>query len=151
MSTQDEALIAKQAREKARADNLTDGFIGEGDATLAGHKIRPFTFGSLTLCRRLKLSLFTDEGAADDLDETTVMRQLAVFFWIQSQPVQDVLATVREGSVEEAVDAFEFEIDVHALPAIMKRVRKLSDLASEAAVELEEKPDSTDNTDEPPN
>ena len=138
---------AKRAREAA----LTEGFHGEGTATLAGHELRPFTFGSFTLCRRLGLTLFTQDGAADELDEDETMRQLAAFFWIQSQPVPEVLKAVREGTAELAIDAFQFDIPVHALPAIMRRVNELSKLASEAAVEIEEKPDSKADPDTPKN
>ena len=149
-TTENEASIAKQARETARKEALTDGFIGEGTVTLAGHEIRPFTFGSLTLCRKLGLTLFTDEGSADDISEEETMRQLAVFFWFQSQPVNLVLATVRADKVTEVVDEFEFDIDIHAMPALLRRIKNLSTLASEAAVELEEKPNSRDD-DAPPN
>lgn len=148
---EDEALIAKQAREKARKETLTKGFQGEGTVTLAGHELRPFTFGSLTLCRRLKLSLFTDEGASDELSEADTMNQLAAFFWIQSQPVPEVLKAVRDGSANEAIEAFEFDIPIHALPDLMRRINELSELAGAAAVEVEQKPDSKSDTKEPPN
>lgn len=142
-----ESENAKKAREAA----LTKGFHGEGTVKLAGHELRPFTFGSFTLCRRLGLTLFTQEGAADELDEDEVMKQLAAFFWIQSQPVEQVLSAVRGGTAELSIEAFQFDIPVHALPAIMRRVNELSKLASEAAVEIEEKPDSGEGEDAPPN
>ena len=141
----DESLIAKQAREKARGDALTKGFHGEGEVTLCGHKLRPFTFGSLTLCRRLKLSLFTDEGSAEELNEAETLRQMSAFFWIQSQPVTDVLGAVRAGKSDEAIDAFQFEVPVHVLPRLMDRINELSKLAGSAAVEVEAKPDSGDD------
>jgi hypothetical protein len=144
-------MSEKDNAKKAREAALTKGFHGEGTAKLAGHELRPFTFGSFTLCRRLGLTLFTQDGAADELEEDEVMRQLAAFFWLQSQPVESVLQAVREGTAELSIDAFQFEIPVHALPAIMRRVNELSKLASDAAVEIEEKPDSKDDPDAPKN
>jgi len=126
--------------KKAKEDDLTAGFLGEGTVKLAGHELRPFTFGSFTLCRKLNLTLFTKDGATEELDEDETMRQLAAFFWIQSQPVKDVLDAVRAGTAELSIEDFQFEIPVHALPAIMRRVTALSQLAAAAAVEIEDKP-----------
>ena len=134
---------------ESRDEALTDGFIGEGTVKIGGHALRPFTFGSFTLCRKLKLSLFTKEGAADGMDEAETMRQLAAFFWIQSQPVKTVLDAVRDGSAPEKIDAFEFDIPIHDLPAIMRRISELTRLASAAAVEIAEKPSSSEG-DQPP-
>lgn len=141
----------QDSEKRKREESLTEGFHGEGTVRLAGHEVRPFTFGSFTLCRRLGLTLFTREGAADELDETEVMRQLAAFFWMQSQPVPTVLDAVRGGKAEEAIEAFQFDVPVHALPAILRRVNQLSKLAADAAVEIEPKPDSGEDKDAPGN
>lgn len=134
-----------------REAHLTDGFLGEGTVKIAGHELRPFTFGSFTLCRKLKLSLFTKEGAADELDDAETMRQLAAFFWLQSQPVKTVLDAVRSNRAEDAIEEFQFDIPIHDLPAIMRRINQLTTRASVAAVEIAEKPNSGDEGDQPGN
>lgn len=135
--------------QQSHADALTDGFIGEGDITIGGHELRPFTFGSFTLCRKLRLTLFTKEGAADEMTEEETMRQLAAFFWLQSQPVDAVLSAVRLGDADARIDEFEFNIPIHDLPKIMRRIDELTKRASAAAVELAEKPGSNSG-DQPP-
>lgn len=138
----EEALIEKQARERQREESATEAFHGEGEVTINGRKIRPFSFGSLTVCRRLKFTLFTQEGSADEMSEDETMRQLAGFFWIQSQPPREILAHVRAGTANEAIDEFQFDVDVSDLPAIMRRVKEISKLAGEAAVDVAPKPNS---------
>lgn len=135
-----------------RQESLTEGFIGEGIEEIAGFKLRPFTFGSLTLCRKLNLTLFTRSGEADDIDEDEAVRQLSAFFWLQSQPVREVLSHVRAGTADEEIDVFAAEsLPLHALPDLMRRISTISELASVATVDVVPRPAGDAEEGEPGN
>lgn len=111
--------------------------------------IRPFTFGSFGLCKKLGLTMFggsEDEpeiDPSDDLDED-MMWQLQVFFWMQSQPVNDVLGAVRSGSWKEAVETFGFDLPIHTMKDLMGEMNRISRMAQDAAVDVAPKDDSGD-------
>lgn len=119
-----------------------DGFLGEGTLKLCGFELRPFTFGSLAICRKLGLTLFTKENAK--LSEEETIRQLSAFFWVQSSPVKEMLSAVRSDTAWEAIEEFEFSVPLHALPALLRRISEISRLAAAAAVEVVERPGSDD-------
>ena len=61
-------------------------------AMVGGNRLRPFSLGTLNLCRQLKLTLFTDAQADEQLTEEERQRQIAAFAWMQSAPLKEVLA-----------------------------------------------------------
>ena len=116
--------------------------------------IRPFTFGSFGLCKKLGLTMFgggdEDEFDADgnvigkgedDLTDD-VMDQLQAFFWMQSQPIHDVLGAVRDGSWKDKVEEFVFDLPIHAMKELMSEMNRISAMATEAAVDVAPKMDS---------
>lgn len=136
----------------SREQNLEDAFL-EGDVTVANLKMRPFSLGTLNLCRTLGLTMFTasDKDAVEALDDSQKQRQMATFAWMQSAPLPEVLLIVREmrnnpGSkvLEEKVEEFEMTVPVHLLPQLVKEVKRISELAASAAVEVQPKPGDKD-------
>ena len=75
-----------------RTDLQTDSFI-EPQAEIAGLKLRPFSAGTLTLARKLKLSVVTGEGIAD-LSNEDKQKQLTTLLFIQAAPLDTVLKAV---------------------------------------------------------
>ena len=117
--------------------------------------IRPFTFGSFGLCKKLGLTMFGG-GAEDEFDDSgnivekpesdelsdDVMWQLQVFFWMQSQPIADVLAAVRKDTWRERVEEFGFDLPIHTMKDLMGEMNRISAMAQEAAVDVAPKSDS---------
>lgn len=120
--------------------------------------IRPFTFGSFGLCKKLGLTMFgggTDDEELDEdgnpilpkeLDDDATF-QLQVFFWMQSQPVNEVLGAVRNGTWKDRVEEFGFDLPIHVMKDLMAEMNRISKMAQEAAVDIspkgdEENPDS---------
>ena len=139
---------------------------------LDGYKItlRPFTFGSVALAKRLGLEMFS--GESDDEEETKekveedlkaleneieeeeisdeVMQELATFFWMQSQPVPEVLSAVRDGSWELKAEEFAHYIPIHKIAELLGETNRISQMASLAAVDVAPR-DGTSDEDAPPN
>lgn len=103
--------------------------------------IRPFTFGSFGLCKKLGLKMFSGDQDVEDpdpdaeLDDDT-MWQLQVFFWMQSQPVNEVLGAVRNNTWKERAEDFGFDLPIHIMRDLMSEVNRISSMAQEAAVDV---------------
>lgn len=67
---------------------------------VAGLKLRPFSLGTLNLCRRLGLSLFTGAQDAEVCDEEK-QRQIVAFLFLQSRPMDEVLRAVRSTNFDD--------------------------------------------------
>lgn len=120
-----------------------------GDKTQAGSlRLRPFSLGTLNVCRQLGLTLFLDGDT--DLDDDEKQRQIVAFAWAQSAPLPEVLGALREGTAADRIAEFEFRMDVGDLPALIREIRRVSELAAAAAVEVMPKSD-TSGEDAPPN
>lgn len=120
-----------------------------------GLELRPFTFGTLQLCRKLGLDIFTgerevteDEGGDVDGDS---LSQIQTFIWLQSQPVKDVLRAVKNGTWEDEVLEFAFGLELSDMNEIMASINEIGDVAS-TAVDVVEKPEpeSTGSEGTPP-
>lgn len=109
--------------------------IIDGETTIAGITLRPFTFGSMTLCRKLGLTIFTGDKD-NELNDTDQLDQLCTFFWMQSNPVKEVLASVRDESWKEKVEDFSHQIPMHEMGKLMDEITRISNLAQEAAVDV---------------
>lgn len=121
--------------------------FSEGSKEFGKITLRPFTVGTLSLCRQLKLSMFTGEGDGSGLDQ---QRQIMAFAWAQSAPLAQVLQSVRSGKWIEAVEEFEFGIIPAQITELVEEINRISTAIKAAAVDVEEKPNTGDE-DAPPN
>lgn len=117
---------------------------------VGGNRLRPFSLGTLNLCRQLKLTLFTDAQADETLSDEVRQRQIAVFAWMQSAPLKEVLRAVRAGTWEDAVTEFEFNLSVDTIPTLVAEIGRIATLAAAAAVEVVPKPGGGEDKDAPP-
>ncbi|NDD52834.1 hypothetical protein EBZ39_02970 [bacterium] len=123
-----------------RTKQLEAAFIEEG-GKVGSLTLRPFSLGTLNLCRRLNLTLFLD--GSEEISDDEKQRQIVAFAWFQSQPLKTVLAAIRQGSHEDAIAEFEFGLSVSDLPALLAEIQRIGEMASAAAVEVEAKPGSS--------
>lgn len=130
------------SRTKENEASFSEGAKEFGKITL-----RPFTVGTLSLCRQLQLSMFTGEGDDSKLDQ---QRQIMAFAWAQSAPLAQVLQAVRAGKWIEAVEEFEFGIIPAQITELVEEINRISTAIKAAAVDVEDKPNSGDE-DAPPN
>jgi hypothetical protein len=90
-----------------RTEKQIDVFIDP--APEAGSlKLRPFSAGTLTLCRKLGLTMIL--GSADDkaaLSDEEKQRQITAFLFIQSAPIETVKKAVK--LARQNMEAFENE------------------------------------------
>ena len=128
-------------------EKLSNAFI-EGDKVIAGHRLRPFTFGTAKLAKKMGLTMFTGED--DDLSEEEMLDQLAAFVWMQSQPVDEVVDAVRSGQHEYFIDIFAMDLPISSAADFMEEINSVHGMVAEAAVDVESQPSDTDK-DAPPN
>lgn len=129
--------MTDEDRQLAAADAML-----EAAKDVAGIRLRPFSFGSTRLARKMGLRLFYDRGA--ELSDEETLDQLAAFLWMQSEsnPVEEVLRHVNGGTWEAEVEAFALSIPLHRLPELLRELERVSRLASTLAVEVESRGDS---------
>jgi hypothetical protein len=122
--------------------------FSEGEQQIGKLRLRPFTIGTLSICRQLKLTMFI--GSEEGTPELDQQRQIMAFAWAQSAPLGEVLRCIRTGKWVEAVEEFEFEIEPSQVNEIVAEINRISQSVKAAAVEVEEKPGhGTENA--PPN
>jgi hypothetical protein len=132
-----------------REQTLEDAFT-EPPGLIAGLKLRPFSLGTLNLCRRLGLTLFTGQAGGDVSDEEK-QRQIVAFLFIQSRPLDEVLRAVRaERFDEDFLLPFSLTLPLSAIPEAVAEIGRIMDAAGAAAVEIERKP-GAGAEDAPPN
>lgn len=112
--------------------NLDDAFF-DGPVDVGSLKLRPFSIGSMTACRKLGLTLFM--GSGDNLTAEEMQRQVCAFAWIQSAPVTVVQRALREGTAEDFIARFEFEVMPSDLKKLEAEINRISELAAVAAVD----------------
>ncbi len=122
-----------------------------------GLELRPFTFGTLQLCRKLGLDIFTGEREATESEDGEFdgdsLNQIQTFIWLQSQPVKHVLRCVKDGTWEDEVLEFAFGLELSDMNDIMTSINEIGDVAS-TAVDVVEKPEPEGSSSEgtpPPN
>jgi hypothetical protein len=125
-----------------RIQTNLDAFVDPAPTT-GGVTLRPFSAGTLTLCRALALSMITgtskEEIEAMSADEK--QRQLTTFLFIQSQPLDVVKKAVklaredRAAFEEQYLLPFEMELPVTAMFETMTQLEK--SLASIEAAQIE--------------
>lgn len=100
------------------ADPRDLAFI-EPKTAIAGLQLRPFSAGTMTLCRELQLTVVLGGEIASDEDK---QRQLVTLLFIQSQPLETVKRAVklaradRQAFLDDFILPFEMELPVTALP-----------------------------------
>jgi len=137
-----------------RDDQLEAAFL-EGGLNVPGLQMRPFSIGTLNLCKKMKLSMFVsdeDKKEEGELSEDDSLEQLTAFAWMQSQPLKDVLAAVRENRWREAVEVFSFSLSAETIGSLTSEITRISGQSNAAAVEVVKKPgEASDEKDAPPN
>lgn len=99
-----------------------DQAFTEPATQIAGLKLRPFSAGTMTLCRQLNLSVVI--GGAE-LSEEEKQKQLVALLFIQSAPLERVKAAVKlarenyQAFLDDYILPFEMELPVSALPKII--------------------------------
>jgi len=132
----------------------SEDILLEAGSKTCGLELRPFTFGTLQLCRKLGLDIFTGEreateGEDGDFDGDSI-QQIQTFIWIQSQPIKDVLRAVKDGTWEDEVMEFSFGLELSDMNDIMTSINEIGDVAS-TAVDVVEKPQpETSSSESPP-
>lgn len=112
----------------------------DGEKIVGGLNFRPYTIGSKAACEQMRLTMFTDGTSPENNGESE--RQLIAFAWIQSQPLPDVIAALRNGSASDCAEEFGWTVPVNSLPAIISEINRISAAATAAAVEVAPKPGS---------
>lgn len=133
-------------------DILTAEFT-KSPATVAGRELRPFTFGSLLICRQLGLTLITGEAGDEEIPEEEKQSQLLAFVYIQTAPVPEVIRAAGAGPERfrsETLLPWSMNLPLTAIPEAAVALRQIIDAAQAAVVEV--LPRSGDNEgDAPPN
>jgi hypothetical protein len=135
--------------KKDQRSTQLEAAFAEGPTTIGNLTLRPFSLGTLNLCRQLNLTLFLN--GETELNDQEKQRQLVAFAWIQAAPMVEVLKAIRSGNAADKVAEFEFSLGIDTIPMLLKEVSRVSQLASAAAVEVVPKPGSKADEDSPPN
>jgi len=130
-----------------RIQTNLDAFV-EPAPTAGGITMRPFSAGTLTLCRVLGLSMITgaskEELEALSADEK--QRQLTTFLFVQSQPldlVKKAVKAARENRAafeEEYLLPFELELPVTAMFETMQQLEQSLGSIEAAQIEVLPRP-----------
>ena len=123
----------------------------DGEIDFHGITLRPLTIGTMEVCRDRGLSLFSGETVT----QQEQIKQTAAYLWIQSEPLDDVLASIREGLSPEDwfkkyILPFMFRISPKALESASVLIMDNVERVGLSVVEVEAKPGQDEETD-PPN
>ena len=111
-----------------RTETQLDTFI-EPPAQVGTLILRPFSAGTLTLCRKLGLTLIV--GGAEEkaaITEEEKQRQITTFIFIQSAPLDDVLRAAklarkdRTAFEEDILLPFELSLPVEVMVQAMEQI-----------------------------
>ena len=130
--------MTNDERTKANLDTFVAPAPEAGGITL-----RPFSAGTLTLCRALGLTMVMggDKEQTETLSHEDKQRQLTTFLFIQSQPLDVVKKAVklaredRQAFEDEYLLPFEMELPVTAMFEAMKQIE--ANLTSIEAAQIE--------------
>jgi hypothetical protein len=124
----------------AQTDERDLAFI-EPTTKVGGLSLRPFSAGTLTLCRALNLSLVTG-GATPSAEDQ--QRQLVTLLFIQSQPLETIKSAVKvarkdyQAFLDDYILPLELELNVKELPKIIGELNSV--LQAVAAAEFDVPP-----------
>ena len=109
------------------------------EPVIAGRRLRPFSAGTLQLCRRVELKIAT--GQIQDVPRDELERELVAFFFIHAFPldlVRDAVALPRDQFFALHIDPLMFEFPARAFPPLMAFVS--SEFAAVEAVNVDAVP-----------
>ena len=124
----------------------------------SGMILRPFSAGTLTLCRVLGLTMVVG-GDKDDIEALTTdekQRQLTTFLFIQSQPLDLVKKAVklaradRQAFEDEYLLPFELELPVTAMFTAMQQLEENLTAIEAAQIEVVARPKGSSKEPTPP-
>lgn len=123
----------------------------DGEIDFHGLTLRPLTIGTMEVCRDRGLTLFSGET----VNQQEQIRQTAAYLWVQSQPLESVLESVREGLppdewFKKYILPFMFRISPKALEAASVLIMDNVERVGLSVVEVEAKPGQNEEND-PPN
>ena len=142
----------------ARTQINLDTFI-EPAPEAGGITLRPFSAGTLTICRALGLTMVVggDKEQVEALSADDKQRQLTTFLFIQSQPLDVVKKAVklaredRQAFEDEYLLPFELELPVTAMFAAMQQLETNLTAIEAAQIEVLSRPSGKKEPTAPPN
>lgn len=140
-----------------RTQTNLDTFIAPATET-GGITLRPFSAGTLTICRALGLSMVVDgdKEAVGALSADDKQRQLTTFLFIQSQPLDVVKKAVklarenRQAFEDEYLLPFELELPVTAMLTAMQQLEQNLTAIEAAQIEVITRPSGGKKEPTPP-
>jgi hypothetical protein len=135
----------------AKTTLTEEAFLEPGLKEIGDFKLRPFTLGSVTLCKKLGLSQFTGEKSDEPMDQVEQLRQVAGFLFIHCEPVEKVLRAVRDKQgLEDELLRYQLQIPLSIVPQVMEEIQRVGDMTGAASVEIVEKPARAGGSQESP-
>ena len=140
-----------------RAQTNIDTFITPA-AEAGGIMLRPFSAGTLTLCRALGLTMVVG-GTKEEIEALSAddkQRQLTTFLFIQSQPLDVVKKAVklaredRQAFEDEYLLPFELELPVTAMFTAMTQLENNLTAIEAAQIEAVTRPTGSKKEPTPP-
>ena len=140
-----------------RTQNNLDTFIAPAPEA-SGITLRPFSAGTLTLCRALGLTMVVggDKEQIEALSADDKQRQLTTFLFIQSQPLDVVKKAVklaredRQAFEDEYLLPFELELPVTAMFTAMAQLENNLTAIEAALIEVVTRPSGSKKEATPP-
>jgi hypothetical protein len=141
-----------------RTQTNIDTFIAPAPEA-GGITLRPFSAGTLTLCRALGLSMVIggDKEQLEALSHEDKQRQLTTFLFLQSQPLDVVKKAVklaredRQAFEDEYLLPFEMELPVTAMFTAMAQLETNLTAVEAAQIEVLSRPGGKKEATPPPN
>ena len=124
----------------------------------SGITLRPFSAGTLTICRALGLTMVVggDKEQVEALSADDKQRQLTTFLFIQSQPLDVVKKAVklarenRQAFEDEYLLPFELELPVTAMFTAMQQLENNLTAIEAAQIEVITRPSGSKKEPTPP-
>ena len=141
-----------------RTQTNLDTFIAPAPEA-GGITLRPFSAGTLTICRALGLTMVMggDKEQIETLSHEDKQRQLTTFLFIQSQPLDVVKKAVklaredRQAFEDEYLLPFEMELPVTAMFTAMAQLENNLTAVEAAQIEVLSRPGGKKEATPPPN
>jgi precorrin-4 methylase len=140
-----------------RTETNIESFIAPAAET-GSITLRPFSAGTLTICRALGLSMVVggDKEQVEALSADDKQRQLTTFLFIQSQPLDVVKKAVklsrenRQAFEDEYLLPFELELPVTAMFTAMQQLEQNLTAIEAAQIEVITRPSGSKKEPTPP-
>ena len=140
-----------------RTQTNIDTFITPASET-GGITLRPFSAGTLTICRALGLTMVVggEKEQVESLSADDKQRQLTTFLFIQSQPLDVVKKAVklarenRQAFEDEYLLPFELELPVTAMFTAMQQLENNLTAIEAAQIEVITRPSGSKKEPTPP-